>query len=231
MSALDPADRLPGPLPAGERLLWQGRPSAGPVARHVFRLPLVALYFGLLGLAAVGVSLETGAAMPEALLGLVVPLPLAVPTLGLLAAASWASARTTTYSITDRRVILQIGVGLTKTVNIPLRRIARAEWRVQPDGSLDIALTMRGPEKIAWFALWPHARAWRFSQPQPMLRGLGGLGDGADAARVLTDALMAAAPGIRHLGPELAPEATPERPAEAPAPSGAVPTGAVPAHG
>ena len=126
------------------------------------------------------------------------PLPLALPTLGLLAAAGYLTARTTTYHVTERRIILQIGIGITKTVNIPLDRILHVEVRDHAGGSRDIALTMRGPDKIGYLALWPHARPWRFSKPQPMLRGL----RAADPVeRVLGDALMRAAPGIRYAPP------------------------------
>ena len=37
---------LPGPLPKGERLLWQGRPALVSLARRAFHVDLVALYFG-----------------------------------------------------------------------------------------------------------------------------------------------------------------------------------------
>jgi hypothetical protein len=231
VSASSPLDRLPGPLPPGEALLWHGRPTAGALTRHLFRWRWVAAYFGALALWPISAALSTGAPLSEALLGLLAPLPLAVPTFALIAALGWAGARTTTYYVTDRRVILQIGVGLTKIVNIPLERIAHAEFREHADGSTDISLTVRG--RIAWFALWPHVRGLRFAHPQPMLRSLP---DGRLAAGVLTDALMAAAPGLRHLAPQALADAAPV-PAPVELPAGGRPArdraapDAVPAHG
>ncbi len=222
MSGSSPLDRLPGPLPPGEALLWHGRPSARALARHLFCWRWVAAYFGALTLWPISASLASGAPLGEALLGLLAPLPIAAPTLAAIAALAWAGARTTTYYLTDRRLILQIGAGLTKIVNVPLKEVEHAEFREHPDGSVDIALTLRRPGRIAWFALWPHVRGLGFARPQPMLRGLP---DGRLAARLLTDALMAAAPGIRHLAPKELEEAPEDAPACEPV------GGAVPAHG
>lgn len=203
---------LPGPLPPGERILWAGKPERHAIARHVFHVRLVALYFAILALWAVGQSLVAGASLPAALLNVVVPLPLALPVLGLLIGAAWLTARTTTYIVTDRRVILLIGVAITKMVNIPLRQIVRAEARDRADGTQDIALTLKGPVKVAWLALFPHVRAWRIAQPTPMLRSLG---VDEPVADVLTTALMRAAPGIRYG------QAAPVRGQGAAAPTGA----------
>ena len=45
---LDAEPGLPEPLPHGERILWQGAPAWGSIARRVFHLRKVALYFGVL---------------------------------------------------------------------------------------------------------------------------------------------------------------------------------------
>jgi hypothetical protein len=34
----------------------------------------------------------------------------------------------------------------------------------------DIALSLYPTDRIAWLHLWPHARAWRLTQPEPALR-------------------------------------------------------------
>ena len=39
---------LPGPLPAGDRLLWQGRPAWRALAQRIFHVKVVAAYVGLL---------------------------------------------------------------------------------------------------------------------------------------------------------------------------------------
>ena len=39
---------------------------------------------------------------------------------------AWLSARNTVYTITDRRVVMRIGIVLTLTFNLPFKRIAAA---------------------------------------------------------------------------------------------------------
>jgi hypothetical protein len=33
-----------------------------------------------------------------------------------------------------------------------------------------VVLTLAGSDRIAYLLLWPHARPWRYAQPQPALR-------------------------------------------------------------
>ena len=90
--------------------------------------------------------------------------------LGLLALTAWFSARTTVYTLTDRRILMRIGIVLTLTFNLPLRKLAAAAIRPQAKGHGDIALTLTGGDRIAYLNLWPHARPWLLKQPQPSLR-------------------------------------------------------------
>ena len=45
-------------------------------------------------------------------------------------------------------------------------------------------------DKVAYLLLWPHARPWRLSKPEPMLRAVP---DAARVAAILARALAAAA--------------------------------------
>ena len=92
------------------------------------------------------------------------------------------------YTITNRRVVMRIGVVLEITVNFPFRVIESAGLRVYPDGTGDIPLLLAGEDRIAYVHLWPHARPWRAARPEPMLRGVP---DAAHAADVLSRALAA----------------------------------------
>ena len=56
-----------------------------------------------------------------------------------------AVGRTTVYTLTDRRVVMRIGIVLTLTFNLPLQRIAAAGLRRTRGGSGDIALDAAGP--------------------------------------------------------------------------------------
>jgi hypothetical protein len=55
----------------------------------------------------------------------------------------------------------------------------------------DIAVTLKGEHRLGYAMLWPHARPWRLSRPQPMLRALP---DAARLAQELAQACAALAP-------------------------------------
>ena len=44
----EPVEGLPERLPDGETMVWQGRPTVAAMAKRVFYIPHLALYFGLL---------------------------------------------------------------------------------------------------------------------------------------------------------------------------------------
>ena len=180
---------LPEPLPAGERVLWQGAPSWGGLARRVFHVRKVVLYCSVLLAWRVVADLADGATVVAALgaaLGLV---PFALTALAILAALAWAFASTTVYTITSRRVVMRYGVALPMTLNLPFARITGAGLRLHPDGSGDLPLTLAGPDRIAYLHLWPHARPWRVARPEPMLRAVPKAGE---VAALLADAMVEA---------------------------------------
>ena len=154
---------FPGPLPAGESLLWQGAPEWRMLARTALHVRGLALYFAALAVAAAATG-RTHQALIVAGLG-VVPIVLAY-------AYAYAVARSTVYSITNRRVVLHIGLALPVTLNLPLAAVGSVDLRTATDGSGDLSLTLSGHGRFAYIVLWPHARPWRFSPAQPTMRGL-----------------------------------------------------------
>lgn len=169
---LEPQYGLPERLPATEKILWQGSPDARALARSAFHLRKLALYFAVLvALQAANVAAD-GASMADVLLALVWPAGLSA--LGLLGVwtLAWLTARTAVYTVTDRRVVMRIGIVLTLTFNLPLRTIESAAMRRGSGGHGDIVLALKGPDHIAWLHLWPHARPWHLTRTQPMLRAL-----------------------------------------------------------
>lgn len=181
----EPQPGLPERLPEGEHILWQGAPSAAVLARRVFHLRKVALYFGLLlAWRTASVVADTGS-LAAGLRALAWVAPVALLGLGLLALLARLTARTTLYTLTDRRVVMRIGIVLTVTYNLPLVRIESADRRDAGGGTHDIALTLERGTRIAWLHLWPHARPWRVQRPQPMLRALP---DGERVAALLAQA-------------------------------------------
>ena len=168
---------FPGRLPDGETLLWQGAPDWRVLARTALHVRGLAFYFVALAIIAAATGRIAGA-LTVAGLGLV-PIALAY-------AYAWAVSSTTVYSITNRRVVLHIGLALPVTLNLPLNRVSAADIRAGADGSGDVSLTLTGADRFAYVVLWPHARPWRFSPAQPTMRGLR---DASHPAEILARAL------------------------------------------
>jgi hypothetical protein len=176
MSAARGGVFIPGveePLPPGERVLWQGRPSGRAVVRHVFHVRGLTAYFAaLVGVRVLTDSSGPGGTPAPTLENVALFVACAVAVLAIVGGVSAWVARSTVYAITSRRVVLKIGMALPMTLNIPLACIASAGVREWRDGSGEIALTLDGTDRFAYFLLWPHARPWRLTRPQPALRGL-----------------------------------------------------------
>ena len=162
------APGLPEQLPADERLLWQGAPQWRLVALHVFHVRTLAWYFAAM------MVLQATYLLGEPERNLFKPLLLSfllsVISLGILSLMAWLTARTALYTLTNKRVVMRIGIVLTLTFNLPLRMLAAASLKTNPDGSGDIALKLAGNDHIAWLNLWPHARPWVLRHPEPSLR-------------------------------------------------------------
>jgi hypothetical protein len=165
----EPIRGLPGHLPDGEHIVWQGAPDWRMLARTAFSTRIVAVYFALL----------TGWALVAALtahragfVGVEMTLALGALALVLLHVLAWAAARTTVYTLTNRRVVLRFGIAVPKCVNLPLAKVASVDLARHADGTGDVPLLLDGPSRLGVLALWPHARPWAIVRPQPMLRAI-----------------------------------------------------------
>lgn len=183
------------PLPEGERVLWQGSPGRNALALHAFHARKIAIYFVAL------IALSGAFAQSE-------PDPMKF----FLSSAKWLfmggamatlfaytvaalSSRTTLYAITERRVVMKVGIALPVVLNIPLHIIDAVDVKRRSDGSGDLALRLGNNSRVAYAVLWPHARAWHVRYPQPLLRGLPNI-DAIGAT--LRDALMSSAVGVEN---------------------------------
>lgn len=164
------APGLPEPLPRGERMLWQGSPNWVQLAIHAFHVRKLAIYFA--AMLAVQALYLLGDPQSALLRPLLISASMACLALGLLTLTAWFSARTTLYTLTDRRVVMRVGIVLTLTFNLPLKQIAGASIKPHASGMGDIALALKGEDRIAWLNLWPHARPWQLKRPEPSLRCL-----------------------------------------------------------
>lgn len=165
---IEPIRGLPGMLPAGEQILWQGSPDWKALARTAYSTRLVAIYF----LALTGWALVNALASGVGFLGVEMTLGLGLIGLALLYVLAWAAARSTVYTLTNRRIVLRIGIAVPKCINLPLRMIGAVDLAERTDGTGDVPLVIAGPAKLGVMALWPHARPWKIVTPQPMLRAI-----------------------------------------------------------
>jgi hypothetical protein len=201
MSIFAPNLPVLGPLPAGETVIWQGRPQWRGLALRAFRVRQVAIYFGLLALWRVASDVSAGQgviAIAMTIFWLAVPCFAACGVLLLLA---WASSRTTHYTITSRRIVMQFGVALPMTLNVPFRIIGAAALRSYADGSGDISLAISGEDRVAYSMLWPHVRPWRVARAEPMLRSVD---DAKEVSELLARAVVAAANETGSVAPIVA---------------------------
>jgi Bacterial PH domain len=207
VSIFAPELPLPGPLPAGEAVLWRGRPQWRSLALRAFRVRQVAIYFGLLAVWRVALDISAGddiAAVTMTIVWLLVPCCVACGVLSLLA---WLSSSTTRYTITSRRIVMQFGIALPMTLNIPFRILGAAALRFYADGSGDIPLAISGNDRVAYLMLWPHVRPWRATRTEPMLRAIG---DAKHVSDILARAVVAAANAAGSVAPHVSKEALTE---------------------
>jgi hypothetical protein len=186
----EPIPGLPERLPAGEGILWQGGPRWWSLAQRALHLRALSIYFGLLVAWSVASAFTADTTLTEAFAASGTAVGLALLCLGVLALIGRTTAGAALYTITNRRVVLRVGVALPMTINIPFSAIQSAAVKQHTDGTEDIVLTLMPDHKIAWLALWPHARPWRVSRASPMLRALPMV---SGAAQVLARALAASA--------------------------------------
>jgi hypothetical protein len=202
----EPAPGLPAHLPAGEKVLWQGRPDVWSLAVHAFHARKVAIYFAILCAAKIIVSVYDGERLVSALRYIIVFAPFALAAVGILALIARAQVKATVYTITSRRVVIRSGVAMDVTVNLPFARIDAAGMHVHGDGTGDIPLRLNDEDRIAILAVWPHMRPWRWNKPQPMLRSLP---DPERVAKVLASALAGAPVTIQSKNAQIKTNAAP----------------------
>ncbi|MFM8517716.1 MAG: photosynthetic complex putative assembly protein PuhB [Nevskiaceae bacterium] len=184
----EPVRGLPAVLPEGERVLLQGAPDWRSLALNAYQVRTLAYYFGAIVLARGIYLVSTGSSIGDALQGCVGPAVFSLIGLGLLTGVAALAARSTLYTITNRRIVLRQGIALSSSLNLPLGKLHSANLRDRGDGSGDIALVLLPDERVSYLWLWPHVRTLRITRPQPMLRSLT---DVQEAGRILSRAFAA----------------------------------------
>jgi len=168
----EPVEGLPENLPEGERIIWQGQPRVAAMAKRVFYVPQLTLYFGLLIAGHTIFRLMEGVAGAQVMGTLVWQSGLAGTVLLLLWWLSRSYARSVLYTLTSERLVIRSGVALPMMVNIPIEQLTAADLRLHRDGTGDILLQPSEDRKLYWVLLWPNVSPWYSRPVKPLLRGL-----------------------------------------------------------
>ena len=156
----------------------------------------LALYSAVLVASVAGAEIWRGAAAAEVALDTARAAGAASIPILIGLAYAWLAARAATYTITDRRVVMRLGVALPMTINLPFSQIASAALRPRSDGTGEIRLQLTGHGGLSWIMIWPHARVGRTA---PTLRALK---DADRAGQVLGRALAASVDAPIPLAPD-----------------------------
>ena len=179
---------LPEPLPAGEKILWQGAPRWTAMAKHVFRLQWLTVYFAVIVVLQIASVSSSEGGLTEGWSSVALAVFLALVGLLLVGLLAYWSATTTVYTLTNRRIVMRVGIVLTVTFNLPFKTLRSADLKLYKDGTGDIPMQIATGDKIAFFHLWPHVRPWRLAKPEPMMRCIP---EAKQVAVLLTEAWMA----------------------------------------
>jgi hypothetical protein len=201
---------LPADIPPGERVLWFGKPEPVSLWRRAYRADWIAAWFGVMTVW----NFVSGAADEGVVVGFVSAirtLGFGAATLGIFAFLAWLSARTTLYVLTERRIVIKTGIALPIFYNVPFKQIGSASLRCYGDGTGDVPVALINGQRIPYLALWPSARPWRYTAPEPSLRSIPNARQIAETlGRALADAAgIAPSPMARSQAPEANPAATP----------------------
>lgn len=180
----EPVHGLPEALPADEHILWQGAPNPLRLAIEAWKMHWIIGYFVVLAIWRAGVS-SASVPLPTAL-GHAVPLLLA----GTLACAvvyamAYVQARSTVYTLTNKRAAMRIGAALTMTLNLPYVCIGNAAVQKRKSGTGTLSFELIDDTRISYLMTWPHTRPWALSRAQPSFRCIP---DVAEVAAIFADA-------------------------------------------
>lgn len=176
----EPIPGLPGMLPPGETIVWQGRPETNEVFVHVFKARWVAGYFAVMLGWLVVTGLYFGRATDDIVMSLVVMALAGAAVLGIFRAFAAGVRRSTMYTVTNRRVVMRIGIALPTAFNLPFCEMENADVLRRANGSGNIALRFKPDIRLNWAVFWPHVRGLRMARTEPQMIGLADVSAVAD---------------------------------------------------
>ena len=185
--AFEPIRGLPERPPEGEVILWQGQPNWWRLTVESLNIYWVLGYFAFL-FAWRFISVSDIMPLEQAFKVSFPFLVLASIVAALLIIVGYIQAKTTVYTITNKRIVMRIGAALTLTLNLPFTEIENAAIASSSKNFGTIAIDTKNDAKFSYLVLWPHVRAWHFKKPQPSLRCIP---NAAEVAEILTNAAKA----------------------------------------
>lgn len=222
--AMEFAPGLPQKPPAGEEVIWQGRPNVWRLTVESMKLYWVLGYFALLGFYRVtsaiydhGIAVAFASLVPIAVLAAIAS--------AILFLIAFVQARVSIYTLTTERAIFRVGAATSVTLQVPFKQIQNAALDLRQGGTGTIVLEPKedGGEMLSVWYLWPHIRPWHWKKPQPAFRCI------PNAEKVA--AILAEAAEDRMAQPEVArPAARVRRGTTDASPVDDAPSGAVPAE-
>ena len=166
----EPVRGLPELLPPGERMMWQGAPSPWHLTAQALKARWVIGWCALLALWRGGAALADGTAA-EAAQVVATYAVIGAAAVAVLYACGYVMAKSTVYTLTNRRVVMRIGAALTVTLQMPFSRIGSADLALGRGGTGTISFDPIGDGKLGTLALWPHCRPWA-KRAQPAFRAI-----------------------------------------------------------
>lgn len=180
----EPVHGLPEALPADEHILWQGAPKPLRLAIEAWKMHWIIGYFAVLAFWRAGVS-SASVPLPTAI-GHAVPLVIACAlACAVIYAMAWVQARSTVYTLTNKRAAMRIGAALTMTLNLPYVCIGNAAVQARKNGTGTLSFELIDDTRVSYLMTWPHTRPWKLAQTQPAFRGIA---DVAEVAAIFAEA-------------------------------------------
>ncbi|MEO0635884.1 MAG: photosynthetic complex putative assembly protein PuhB [Pseudomonadota bacterium] len=169
----EPIPGLPAELPEGERIVWQGAPNWRVLLRQRLRARWVVFYFAAIGAWVAWTGTNSGRSLEDTVLGLVLLAGAGLLVIGFLAIFAYLVQRTALYTITNKRLVMRVGVALSATYNLPFGKIENVDLRANGTGEGEVAVQLSTDGmRLAWLMLWPNVRPWRINNVEPMMVGL-----------------------------------------------------------
>ncbi|MEO0497255.1 MAG: photosynthetic complex putative assembly protein PuhB [Pseudomonadota bacterium] len=185
----EPAPGLPAMLPEGERIVWQGAPNWRVLLRQRLKVWWIVAYFLGIGIWVVWNGAATGRAVEDTIIGLSLLALAGALVIGFLAVFCVLVQRTALYTITNKRIVMRVGVALSATYNLPFAKVENVDLRANAAGQGEVAVRMSDDGmRLAWLMLWPNVRPWRINNVEPQMVGLN---KASDVGAILSEQVIA----------------------------------------